>query len=63
MFLKPEESEGGQPIKPSGQYRAWINLLTSSIGEEIQRNSNHLGTVMFRYGTPPYISFYYYYLK
>ena len=32
MFLKPEDleqSEGEQPIKPSGQHRAWLGLLTS----------------------------------
>jgi hypothetical protein len=25
---RPGESEGEQPIKPSGQHRAWISLLT-----------------------------------
>ena len=46
------ESEGGQPIKPSGQHRAWLNLLTSRTSKEIQRIITDLGMVRVRYGTP-----------
>jgi hypothetical protein len=58
------ESEDGQPVKPSGQHRAWLILLTSWTGEEIQWNNTDLGIARERYGTPRYIyyySYYYYY--
>ena len=57
MFLRPEgpESEAGQPFKPSGQHKAWLSLLISSSGEEMQWNRNYLSIVRVRYGTPSYV--------
>jgi hypothetical protein len=55
MFIKPEgleKREGEQPIKPSGQHRAWLGLLTSYTGEEILWNINDLGVIRIRQGTP-----------
>jgi hypothetical protein len=52
--LTPGESEDEQPVKPSGQHRAWLGLLTSWTGEEIQWNNTDLGIVRE-------LHFYYYY--
>jgi nuclear pore complex protein Nup62 len=44
--------EGEQPIKPSGQHRAWLGLLTSRTGEEAKWNSNDQGVARVLQGTP-----------
>jgi hypothetical protein len=52
LGLKILTREGEQPIKPSGQHRAWLSLLTSQTGEEAQWNSNDQGVFRVRQGTP-----------
>jgi hypothetical protein len=63
-YWESRESEGRQPIKPGGQHRAWLSLLTSQTGEEIQWNKTDLGIIRVRCGIPRYICcccYYYYY--
>jgi hypothetical protein len=58
------ESEGGRPVKPGGQHRAWLCPLTSWTSEETQWTSNDLGVLRVRYGTPRLIYYHhhqYYY--
>ena len=58
---EPTESEGEQPIKPSGQHRTWLGLLNSQTGEETQWNTNKLDIARILYGDAHHSYFYYNY--